>query len=476
MPKIQTIQRIQQKARIILNSEDAIKTVNNYHNIPVKDTPIYFDGGTGLIVSTTLSEIHFQDHKFTTGEAITYTQGTTGIGGLTTATVYYAIRINDNVFKLATSLANATAGTSITLSSAGTGVQLFSRTITFDGSLATVVNLTDNTITLSAHGLNTGDYVQYNNGGGTSINAFNFTSGSNYWVYVQDANTIKLCFTSQDAIGDPTTANYVDFTILGTGTAHTIVKRVSFDSADSGIVDTVNEQLDIPAHGLNNGDTVQYMVGDSATAIAGLIDNEIYVVQYIDDDSIKLQNSVSLVAINITAVGTGNNHSLTRTQTLATVCTNYRFKLAVPPLDIHDKCRLAVQSFDYAKNYPTSNCKSIGAVYIKNITPIDIYTTQGYQNGTFLLPVNFQSTFSYENNDILNTSIPLPNNMTQLLQNGIDIFIDSKKRNQNNQDIKGCIDDDRFSLTLAIYEIDDEEYVSSTMNKDAKGISNVRLM
>lgn len=45
-----------------------------------------------------------------------------------------------------------------------------------------------------------------------------------------------------------------------------------------------------------------------------------------------------------------------------------------------------------------------------------------------------------------------------------------------NQDIKGCIDDDRFSITLVIYEIDDEEYVSDKMNKEAFGISNVRNM
>jgi hypothetical protein len=90
--------------------------------------------------------------------------------------------------------------------------------------------------------------------------------------------------------------------------------------------------------------------------------------------------------------------------------------------------------------------------------------------------VNFQSSFSYENNDILYTSIALPNNMTQLLQNGLDIFVDSKKRNQSNTDIEGCIDDDRFSLTLVIYEIDDEEFISDTMNKNAVGVSNVRLM
>ena len=474
---MQTIQRVQQKARIILNSEDAIKTVNNYHTIPVRDPPINFDGGTSAIISTTLSEIHFQDHKFITGEAITYTQGTTAIGGLTTATIYYAIVLNANVFKIATSAALAGTATSTPLTSAGTGVQTFSRTITFSGADATVVSVDNNTLTLNAHGLNNGDYVQYNNGGGTSITAVNLTTALFYWVYVQDVNTIKLCPTQQDAIGDIATATYIDFTALGVGTTHTIVKKVSFDSGASLIVDTVNEQLNIPAHGLNNGDTVQYQVGDSATAIAGLTDNEIYVVQVVDDDSIKLQNSTTLGAINITGVGSGNNHSITRiVQTPVPVCTNYRFKLPIAPLDLHSKCRMAVQSFDYAKNYATFNCKSIGAVYLKNIMPIDIYSTQGYQNGTFLIPVNFQSSFSYENNDILYTSIALPNNMTQLLQNGLDIFVDSKKRNQNNQDIKGCIDDDRFSLTLVIYEIDDEEFISDKMNKNAVGVSNVRLM
>lgn len=427
MPKLQTIQRVQQKARIILNSDDAIKTTNNYHTIPVRDPPIYFDGGTGVIVSTTASEIHVQDHKLVQGEQLVYATTGTVIGGLAVGNVW-VIYVSPNVFKLANSAANAGTATAIALTSVGTGTHTFSRTITFDGSSATVVDVTNNTITLPAHGLNSGDYVQYNNGGGTSIAAVGFASGSSWWVYAQDANTIKLCPTQQDAIGDPATATYVDFTLTGTGTAHTIVKKVVFDTTASGVVDTANEQLNIPAHGLNTGEIVQYQVGDSATAIGGLTDNETYVVQFIDDDTIKLQNSTTLAPINITAVGTGNNHSLTKIiQTPIPVTTNYRFKLPVAPSDIHDKCRMAVQSFNYSKNYATFNCKSIGGVYIKNIAPIDIYSTQGYNNGTYLLPVNFQNSFSYENNDVINTSIALPNNMTQLLQNGLDIFIDTKK-------------------------------------------------
>jgi hypothetical protein len=235
--------------------------------------------------------------------------------------------------------------------------------------------------------------------------------------------------------------------------------------------------LHIPAHGLNSGDIVQYQVLDSGTVIAGLIDNQKYVVQYIDDDTIRLQDSATLAAINITAVGTGNNHTLTKlVETPIPVTTNFQFKLPISPLDLHDKCRMSVQSFDYAKNYSTFNCRSIGGVYFRNLSPIDVYSTQAYNNGTLLLTANFQNSFSYQNSDIMSNSIAMPNNMTQLLQNGLDIHVDTKKRNTINQDIRGFIDEDEFSLTLVIYEIDDEEYGSDSMKKDAFPIPNVRNM
>ena len=60
------------------------------------------------------------DHFFATGTRVIYdNQGGTSIGGLNTGQDYYIIVIDNNIFKLADSLANATASspTTITLSS-----------------------------------------------------------------------------------------------------------------------------------------------------------------------------------------------------------------------------------------------------------------------------------------------------------------------------------------------------------------------
>ena len=50
--------------------------------------------------------------------------------GLTSGNSYYLIRISNTTFQLASSLANAIAGTAISLSSDGTGTQTFTTTVT----------------------------------------------------------------------------------------------------------------------------------------------------------------------------------------------------------------------------------------------------------------------------------------------------------------------------------------------------------
>lgn len=56
-----------------------------------------------------------------TGTRVRLTTTTTLPAGLATATDYYVIKVSDTTFKLATSFANATAGTAINITSTGTG-------------------------------------------------------------------------------------------------------------------------------------------------------------------------------------------------------------------------------------------------------------------------------------------------------------------------------------------------------------------
>ena len=69
-------------------------------------------------------------NELQTGQAVLYDTTSGAIGGLTDNTTYYLIRIAYNQFQLATSVADANAGTAITLSSDGSGTQTFTATYT----------------------------------------------------------------------------------------------------------------------------------------------------------------------------------------------------------------------------------------------------------------------------------------------------------------------------------------------------------
>lgn len=70
-------------------------------------------------------------HNFTTGQPITYSNGGgASITGLTTATVYYAIVLSANTFSVATTYANAVAGTVVPLSGTGNNAQTFTPVMT----------------------------------------------------------------------------------------------------------------------------------------------------------------------------------------------------------------------------------------------------------------------------------------------------------------------------------------------------------
>lgn len=88
-------------------------------------------------VSTSAETITIPGHGFQTADAVLYTKtaGSIEIGGLTTDTTYYAIRVDSDTIKLATSASNATAGTTIDLAPGATGtadtLQLTAPTVFF---------------------------------------------------------------------------------------------------------------------------------------------------------------------------------------------------------------------------------------------------------------------------------------------------------------------------------------------------------
>lgn len=82
------------------------------------------DAGTDVITWTSTTN---RPSNILTGTRVQLTTTTTLPGGLATATNYYVIKVTDSTCKLATSYANAIAGTAIDITSAGTGTHTMSR-------------------------------------------------------------------------------------------------------------------------------------------------------------------------------------------------------------------------------------------------------------------------------------------------------------------------------------------------------------
>ena len=98
-------------------------------------------------------------------------------------------------------------------------------TLTFDGSSASVVSTSDNTITQNDHRFITGQRVTYTNGSGTDIGGL--TDATVYYIIKNDQNTIKLAANASDATNNIA----ISLSLLGTGTDHTI--NVAFDSVNT---------------------------------------------------------------------------------------------------------------------------------------------------------------------------------------------------------------------------------------------------
>jgi hypothetical protein len=83
---------------------------------------VTFDASSTSIVGLTPNTIVVPSHGFITGDAVAYGNGGgTAIVGLTSGTTYYAIRVDVDTVKLATSLANAVAGTAVDITAVGVG-------------------------------------------------------------------------------------------------------------------------------------------------------------------------------------------------------------------------------------------------------------------------------------------------------------------------------------------------------------------
>jgi len=93
-------------------------------SIPFKIPPSLKQFNAASDVNTSDDWINIPNHYYSTGVRVIYDiSGGSAVGGLTDNQDYYVIVIDNNYFKLASSLADANAGTAVNITGAGSGIQ-----------------------------------------------------------------------------------------------------------------------------------------------------------------------------------------------------------------------------------------------------------------------------------------------------------------------------------------------------------------
>lgn len=196
---------------------------NTYNSVAVSSSVVSYRGNvlatrSILSVDTTNDSLQVTGgplthrHLLSTGSRIQFTAPGTGSlpGGLSAATDYFVISVDDNNFKVATSRTNAFSNAPVDITSAGTG------TLThYD--FGAVADPVADTLTITDHKLCTGARIQVATSGGSIPGGL--TAATDYFAIKVDQNTIKLATTTANAIS----GNAIDITSAG-ATVYTYVQ------------------------------------------------------------------------------------------------------------------------------------------------------------------------------------------------------------------------------------------------------------
>jgi hypothetical protein len=239
-------------------------------------------------VDPNLETFKIPSHGFLTGTAVTYSAGgDTAISGLTNATVYYVVAVNRDYLRLATSVANAESGITLSVADFGTGAthsftttqingnvtgggnvtiasgsvlvngsgtsfskvlkvgdqfRLFPPNTTLSKNFAPAdVNTVNNRITIASHGFSTGDSVVFTAGGGVAPSPL--IDLYYYFVRAVSASEITLHGSAADATGNTSvvafstqgTAGATPFNLVRTTPLAPIIRRITAIGSDTQI-------------------------------------------------------------------------------------------------------------------------------------------------------------------------------------------------------------------------------------------------
>ena len=257
---------------------------NNSNEINLLDSG---DGPQNFVYVSANDLLTSIGHGFDDGELVTYNAGDTFIGGLNDGDNYYVIRVNDDTFKLANSLADVENDNAISISGPGLGTQSFTPT--------------SDTLFSVGHGFTTGDSVVYQvPDGSTGINGL--VDGDTYYVIRIDDDNFQLAQTELDA----NNSNEIHLLDSGDGPQNFI--------NDSDLITSAG-------HGLSTGDLVIYELSDGGTPIGTIVPGEGYYVIRIDADTFKLALTLADanngIAIDLTTDGDGIHSFIAETVALS---------------------------------------------------------------------------------------------------------------------------------------------------------------
>ncbi len=194
--------------------------------------------------------------------------------------------------------------------------------LTFNGASAVTASTSDPNkngfVTISNHGLSTGDRVTYSAGGGTKIAGL--VDGNDYFVYVIDANNFEFASSYDQAI---------DRTVIqinaGVGASHTVTAQAQVKSVSTISEDNENQTWIIVRRRIN-GSIVQYVeylddlikldsgltgvVNGDSSSITGLDHLEGESVQILIGDAVYPNQTVTDGAITVNLPSTSGYKSI----------------------------------------------------------------------------------------------------------------------------------------------------------------------
>jgi len=343
-----------------VSNASSVMTLNNITVIGRGRSGIklWFDAGDILAINQpgdvdeTADTISYLSHGLKTGDQILYsregnTNYVTGAAGNgesqlvtgTTGEYYYAIRVDDDTFAVASSLTNAVAGTRLALSGQTNEIHSFTRTpdtrfdFTQTGTSGTLTlnscNLTSaRNITLDTNAtINTTNLIEcgklFLNGAtldGCSISSPTVPIGEGFIECTgpQLENIDDCSFTSatdsQRGPGHAIEVTSATGSASYTFTGNTFTDYASYSGTDHPVesIDTVNNRFTITNHPYTSGEAVYYDANGN-TVITGLTDGDVYYVESIDANTIELWGSKDAVGggageIGISGTISGSGH------------------------------------------------------------------------------------------------------------------------------------------------------------------------